>query len=122
MLEFGKDLIFAADKYELVKLKMIVENVLVRNRVINKRTMSDYILLADAKNCALLKEYVISYFLLHPTDILKSDDSKELRESAELMAELTIAMDSQSNPSKRKKLVPFCEGIGRRLFEGNVSI
>ena len=59
--------------------------------------MSHYILFADAQSCPLLKEYAISYFLLHKSVVLKSEHSKELRESGELLAEIMLLMDNQDD-------------------------
>ncbi len=61
--------------------------------------MCDWILFADAKSCPLLKEYAISYFLLHTPEILESDLSIELRDSAELMAELVVVLTSKNRES-----------------------
>jgi speckle-type POZ protein len=66
VLEMGKEIIDAANRYELVNLKLAVETDLVRHRVLRKDNVADYILFADAQSCALLKEYAISYFLLCP--------------------------------------------------------
>ena len=100
MLDFDEEAITAADKYGLVELKMIVENTLVQYCVINKTNVAEYLVLADSKNCSLLKEYATSYFLLHARDILKSSNSNKLRESTELLTELMLAMNEQndSNP------------------------
>ena len=53
---FGKELIDAANRFELVELKLAIEKVLVCERIINKANVADYILFADAQSCPLLKE------------------------------------------------------------------
>eukprot|EP00956_Cyclotella_meneghiniana_P033527 scaffold96769_cov63-Cyclotella_meneghiniana.AAC.5 len=88
----AKELIDAANRYELIELKVDVENVLVRERIMNRENVSDWILFADAHSCALLKEYALSYFLLHSTEILKSEHSKRLRESGEVLSEIIMLM------------------------------
>lgn len=88
VVEMGKELIDAANRYELANLKMIVESVLVRERILEKENVCDYILFADAQSCPLLKEYAISFFVLHAGDILKSEHSKQLRESGSLLSEI----------------------------------
>jgi hypothetical protein len=60
----GKELINAANKYELVDLKMSIKNVLVGECVLTQDNVSDYILFADAQSCPLLKEYATSLFKL----------------------------------------------------------
>ena len=88
LFDCGKDLISAANRFELIEMKLAVENVLVGNRILNKENVSDYILFADAQTCPLLKEYAISYFLLHSREILESEHSKCLRESGTLLSEI----------------------------------
>jgi hypothetical protein len=92
----GQDLIDAANRYGLVDMKLALENVLVQECVVNQKNVAEYILFADAKCCPLLKEYAISYFLLHAPDILHSEHSRQLRESAELMAELLILVTTRN--------------------------
>ena len=55
-----KEIIDAANRYDVVGLKMAVENILVRERILDKKNVSDYILFSDAQSCALLKEYARS--------------------------------------------------------------
>jgi hypothetical protein len=61
---------------------------MVQNCVVDKTNAADYILFADARSCPLLKEYAISFFMLYTPNILRSEHSKNLRESAQLMEEL----------------------------------
>ena len=90
ILEHGKALIDAANKYELIELKMHVENVLVRERVMTKENVSDYILFADAQCCPLLKEYAMAFLSVHCREVLKSDHSKCLKDSGDLMSEIVM--------------------------------
>ena len=93
--KFGKELIDAANRFELVELKLAIERLLVRERILDKTNVADYIVFADAQSCPLLKEYAISYFLLHAKEILNSDYSKALRESGELLSEIIKMLTSQ---------------------------
>ena len=92
ILHFDKELIDAANRFELVELKLAVERVLVHERILDKENVCDYILFADAQSCALLKEYALSYFMLQPKEILDSHNSKSLRESGELLSEIMRLM------------------------------
>ena len=92
IIAFGKELIDAANRFELVELKLAIEKVLVCERILNKANVADYILFADAQSCPLLKEYAISYFLLHAKEILNSGYSRCLRESGELLSEIIKLM------------------------------
>ena len=91
--QHGKGLIDASNRYELVQMKMFVENVLVRERILTKWNVSDYILFADAQCCPLLKEYAIRYFLMHRREVLKSECSQNLKESGELLSEIMMLTD-----------------------------
>lgn len=91
----AKDFIDAANRFELVEFKMAIERVLVRERILDKTNVADYILFADAQSCPLLKEYAISFFALHAKEILNSDCSASLRESRELLSEIIKSMADQ---------------------------
>ena len=90
IFKHGKELINASNRYELIELKMAVENVLVRERVMTKENVSDYIVFADAQSCALLKEYAISFFSTHYREVIKSEHSKCLRDSGQLLSEIMM--------------------------------
>ena len=92
---YGKKLIDAANRFELVELKLAVERIFVRERLLDNTNVADYILFADSQSCPLLKEYAISYFLLHAKEILKSDSSKSLRESGDLLSEIIMLVSGQ---------------------------
>jgi len=59
-VKMGKDLIDTANRYGLVDLKEEAEYSLVESLVVNMHNVVDWILFADAKMCALLKEYAAS--------------------------------------------------------------
>jgi hypothetical protein len=67
--------------------------------VITKKNVSEYIVFADSKCCPLLKEYALSYFVLHYKDVLKSEHSKMLCESAELLKEIIVLMGQSEDES-----------------------
>ena len=91
VLRIGFDLIRAANRFCLTDLKLKVESALVEITVFSVNNVSKYILFADAMICPLLKERAVSYFITRPKDVLKSESSAELRESAGLMQELLLA-------------------------------
>jgi speckle-type POZ protein len=112
-LQHGKELIDAANKYELIELKMAVENALVRERVMTKKNVADYILFADAQSCALLKEYAISYLLLHSKHILKSEHSKCLRESGEVLSEIVMLMSENDDDEEAMSVLELRKELGK---------
>jgi len=90
LLKYGKEIIDAANKYELPDLKMAVEHVLVRERILTTKNVCDYILFADAKSCPFLKEYAITFLRANAKEVLQSDHSLRLRESSELLTEVVV--------------------------------
>lgn len=100
----GKQLINAANKYELVDLKMSIENILVGECVMTKDNVSDYILFADSQSCPLLKEYAIAFFRLMSQELISSECSKQLRESSEMLHETLHSTSLLSVTEIRKEL------------------
>ena len=117
ILKHGNELISASNKYELVELKMIVENTLVKERIMTKQNVSDYILFADAQSCALLKEYAIAYFLLHHREILQSENSIELRKSAELLSEILMLTGREN-----EDIVLNVDGLRKELKKRGLDV
>lgn len=104
IFKHGKELIDAANKYDLTNLKMAVEHVLVRERILTRENVCDYILFADAQSCPLLKEYAIAFFLLNSKDVLKSEYSTCLRESSDLLSEILMIVGSNNETDSGKTL------------------
>jgi hypothetical protein len=95
MVDSGKEIIALSNKFEVIDLKMAVENALVENCAVDRMNVADYILFADAMMCPLLKEYAFSVFVANANDILPFKEAKELRESPKLMEELLSASNDQ---------------------------
>jgi hypothetical protein len=55
---------------------MAIKNTLVRERVLNKRNVTDCILFAGTQSCPLLKGYAISFLAVHSTEVLKSEHTQ----------------------------------------------
>ena len=91
ILKLGLEIIEAADRYGLIELKILVETYLVAYRVMRKHNVADMLLFADAKNCALLKEYAFAYAISRSRDIINSELSAKLKESNSLLQELFVA-------------------------------
>ena len=116
MFCYGKKLINAANRFELTDMKMAVENVLVGERILTRKNVSDYMLFADAQSCPLLKEYAISYFLLNAREVLQSKHSKRLRESVELLSEI-ITLQSP-NPHEIRSVTE----LKKELMRWNLDV
>ena len=111
VLEHGKGLIDAANRYELVELKMLVENMLVRERGLTVENVAEYILFADAQCCPLLKEYAFAFFSVHSKQVLKLETSKCLKESGELLSEIILSM----NPGNGEEDISTVNGLRKEL-------
>ena len=62
IMDNGKELIDAVNRFELVELKLAIGRILVGELITDKTNVCDFIVFADAKSCALLKEHAMSYF------------------------------------------------------------
>ena len=94
--KLGKELIEAANRYGVVRLKMAVETSLVEQRVIHKYSVVDWLLFADAKTCPLLKEYAMAYFSGRVADMLAHWTFKKLEASPRLLKELMVVISNDS--------------------------
>ena len=90
MVKLGKEIIDACDKYDVVGLKIATESTLVWNCIVNFDNVVDWIQYAHAKNCPLLKEYALSYFVARYRDISKTESYK--LHCPSLMEEVVMAM------------------------------
>jgi len=99
ILNKGKDIISAADRFGIVGLKLAVEAILVESLVLRINTVADWLVFADSKTCPLLKEQATAYFASRSADILKCESSKLLKESPKLLTELLIEASKSSNES-----------------------
>ena len=113
IIEYGRQLIDAANKYELISLKMHVENVLVHERIMRKENVVNCILFADAQCCPLLKEYAMAFFSVHCSDILKSEHSKCLKESGDLMSEIILFMRPANGASRTMTVNELRKELGK---------
>lgn len=118
VLKYGKEIIEAANRYNLSGLKLEIERALVEARVIDVSNCIDFISFAHDNSCLELKKYAISYFVSRSKDVLyNSDHVERLKDSPDLMYEtLCSVMKIQpeidttkplarlSKPKKRKGL------------------
>ena len=95
--EVGKEILDAADRFGLVGLKMQVETALVEMLVIDEENVAEWLIFSDAKTCALLKEYALSYFVARSEDILNTNLSDQLKESPKLLLELMREISKKVN-------------------------
>ena len=88
--EYGQDLINIANRFGCTGLKHAAEAELAYS-AIEIGNCAELILFADAKNCALLKECAVEFFVANATAVMKSEGFAKLKESAETMQELMEA-------------------------------
>eukprot|EP00578_Thalassiosira_sp_NH16_P027645 CAMPEP_0181101840 /NCGR_PEP_ID=MMETSP1071-20121207/13981_1 /TAXON_ID=35127 /ORGANISM="Thalassiosira sp., Strain NH16" /LENGTH=220 /DNA_ID=CAMNT_0023184743 /DNA_START=292 /DNA_END=954 /DNA_ORIENTATION=- len=100
IVDEGKCIITAADRFGIVGLKLAVEAVLVESLVIHKSNVADWLVFADSKTCPLLKEHATAYFASRSVDILNCDTSKQLKESPKLLTELMIEITKSSSNNR----------------------
>jgi len=69
--DHAKDIIDAADKYEVVNLKLEAEAMLVFSTSITIDNVVELLLYSHGKNCALLKEALVDFIVENGDDILR---------------------------------------------------
>lgn len=104
MLRIGKELIAAAHRFCIFELKMLAENTLVEGCVVNIKNVVEYFVFADTTDCALLKEYALSYLILHVEDVLFSNQTKKLQEAPELMSEVLVSVAKGDNKTQHSRI------------------
>eukprot|EP00984_Skeletonema_dohrnii_P015578 scaffold6767_cov117-Skeletonema_dohrnii-CCMP3373.AAC.3 len=119
ILKLGLEIIEAADRYGMIELKILVETYLVAYRVMRKHNVADMLLFADAKNCALLKEYAFAYAISRSRDIINSELSAKLKESNSLLQELFVA--AAEIPERRASMGGGGGGGGGGVGGGGVG-
>jgi hypothetical protein len=128
VLKYGREIIEAANRYDLSGLKLEIERALVEARVIDASNCIDFISFAHDNSCLELKKYAISYFVSRSKDVLYNADHLErLKDSPDLMYEtLCSVMKIQpeidttkplarlSKPKKRKGLFRWKRSNGQK--------
>ena len=97
----GMKIIEAADKFGVIPLKLAIETELVRNLLIKRFNVTNYLIFAEAKTCSLLKEAAMSYFVTRATDLLNSETREKLSESPDLLIELMTEMSKRNDTDTR---------------------
>ena len=86
------ELLDAAHQFGITSLKILAETKVANESEITIGNASDLILYADSKHCALLKERVLNYFVIHATEIRKHPSYEKVKESAHILDELMEAV------------------------------
>mmetsp|Transcript_35063 Transcript_35063/g.59542 ORF Transcript_35063/g.59542 Transcript_35063/m.59542 type:complete len:223 (+) Transcript_35063:2-670(+) len=89
------DIIDAADKYEVVNLKLETEALFVSSTIITLDNVFELLLYSHDKNCALLKEATIDFIVENGDDILKKVSLKDV--PGGLFSDLLTAMTRDKN-------------------------
>jgi hypothetical protein len=93
----AKEIIDAADRYSIVNLKLEAEAAYVKATDITMDNVMDNLLYADAKNCALLKESVMSFMAENSAEAYEKISFNDV--PGYLMKDLLLAF---SNNSKKE--------------------
>ncbi len=88
-------LLDVADKYELIDLKLMAEAACVEFMAITADNAHDLLLYADAKNCPLLKEAVMKFFVNNKAEALRIVSSNILPKSGSLLTDLLAVMTAE---------------------------
>jgi speckle-type POZ protein len=101
MKAHAKEIIDAADKYDIVNLKLEAEATYVRGTVITIDNVLDNLLYADAKNCALLKEAVMDFLAEHHNEAVKKVTFADV--PGHLMKDLLVAFGRSKSEDKAEE-------------------
>ncbi len=71
MKTHAKEIVDAADRWEVVDLKLEAEACLVQTTAFGTENLLDLLLFADSKNCALLKEAAMDFILENKDEVLE---------------------------------------------------
>lgn len=122
----AKDLIEAADRYEIVNLKLEAEAWYVRTTPITYKNTMELLLYSDAMNCALLKEAAMDFIIEHKAEVLEKVSLTEA--PGGVLAELLAAAyrETKKKTSLGAAEVDFgsmriCD-LRRRLHEKGLDI
>jgi len=91
------ELLVAADRYEVVHLKLYVESIIV-DKFLTAGTAASLLIFADSHSCALLKEAATNVFVTNPTTVKKSEAWSKVRESRRLLDELLDSLVCSIEP------------------------
>lgn len=91
MINNAKDLIDAADKYEIVSLKLEAEAALVASIDITVENVIEQLLYSHEKNLALLKETVMDFIVTNRTKVIEKVSFADV--PGDLMKDLLVAYD-----------------------------
>jgi len=113
----AKDIIDAADKYSIVNLKLEAEVAYVESTTVTIDNAMDNLLFADAKNCALLKEAVMDFFLQNGKEVIDKVSFDGV--PGNLMKDLLVAMTRKGKEEKGEdvyELNMLCVSELRRML------
>ena len=80
---------------QVPSLKLEAESWFVRLADITTDNVIDLLLYSEAKNCALLKEYVMDYFANNGRDVLMEVSFEDIPESRSLFTDLLFAISAK---------------------------
>ena len=85
------ELLDAANQFGVVGLKILAETKII-GAGITASNFSDLILYADARDCALLRERCVDYYVLNAREVRRHPSYARVRESAAILDELMEAL------------------------------
>lgn len=108
--DHANSMLEVADRFGCLRLKIVVQSMIVRHDIISVENAADLFLLADAQNCALLKEASMDFFAANLEAVMATDGYSRVKESHRLVVELlerlgNIKIDENSNHDVNKMSV-----------------
>jgi len=86
-IDIAHELLVAADRYDLVHLKLYVESVIV-DKFLTARNTAELLILSNSYSSALLKEEATNLFVSDPETVKSVEAWSKIQESSRLLTEL----------------------------------
>ena len=121
----AKEIIEAADRYELVNLKLEAEAKYIKSNQINFENVMELLHYSDSKNLALLKEEVIDFIVDNADKVLHKVSLKDAPEGvvADLVAAVSREKKKSSSDTGNGDLTSMrISDLRRKLHEKGLSI
>ena len=121
----AKDIIDAADKFAIINLKLKAEAAYVESASITFDNAIGDLLYADSKNCALLKEKVMTFLADHPNEAAEKISFADF--PAHVVKDLLIVFGrnskNETNTANVDELTTLCvSALRRKLYEKGLEV
>ena len=102
IMSFAKDVLVAADRFNLISLKLHMESELTE-MLLEPSTVGDLLLFADSYSCQLLKEASMDLYAQNIAAVKAADGWKQVKQSPDLLEEVLEYYGTIVNAGGKRK-------------------